>query len=273
LSFVNKIVDTHIWIALAGLSFFISGFVLLNGEIANIPFYYYSLIFLATLFAYRLSTGPASLVSLPYPIIFKLTSKEGKETIGLILLLVLHIFFLGIEEIIFFGFLGTLTILYNLPERIRHFRQLNLRSIPYLKIFIISFIWASISSLLPSYLLFDQFLNRNSLLLFFGHFTFIFSITLPFDIRDYHRDTNSELRTIPGQIGLLATKIFSSILLLVSLAILFSFIQNVLLLTYFALIVLFLIFNSKPGRPRLYYTLWIDGTVILYFGIILMSRK
>jgi hypothetical protein len=80
LKFVRKIVETHIWIALAGLSFFISGFVLLDGDIANIPLYYYSLIFLATLFAYRLSTGPSSLASLPYPALFSNSpQRKGKK--------------------------------------------------------------------------------------------------------------------------------------------------------------------------------------------------
>lgn len=273
MKFVRKIVETHIWIALAGLSFFISGFVLLDGDIANIPLYYYSLIFLATLFAYRLSTGPSSLASLPYPALFRFRSGEGKEIIALIILLALHVFFLNLQEVFFFGVLGLLTVLYNLPERLRQYRQLNLRSIPYLKIFIISFIWASISSFLPAYLIHGVFFENRSFLLFSGHFAFIFSITLPFDIRDYHRDNKSDLRTIPRQIGLTATKIISAIFLATSMAVLFTFLHNLIFVIGFALIVLLLIFYSKPGRSKMYYTFWIDGTIILYFGVILLSNK
>ncbi len=92
----------------------------------------------------------------------------------------------------------------------KYFRTGNLRNIGWLKPFIIGFTWAGVVGILPQ--LFYQFSQNNSyelntvaILLFIKNFMFISVLSIMFDIKDYARDYNLELKTFVVKFGLRKT--------------------------------------------------------------------
>ncbi len=84
---------------------------------------------------------------------------------------------------------GTFSLLYSMP-------LIKIREVPYLKIFVIAGVWSLSTALLPSI-----FLNKFSSLLLLERFLFVFTITMPFDIRDMAVDKKYGLKTIPLLMG------------------------------------------------------------------------
>jgi 4-hydroxybenzoate polyprenyltransferase len=100
-----------------------------------------------------------------------------------------------------------------------YFKTGNLRKIGWLKPFIIGFTWAGVVGLLPQ--LFYQLsqntpyqLNTVAILLFLKNFMFISVLSIMFDIKDYARDYNFELKTFVVKFGLRKTIFFILIPLL-----------------------------------------------------------
>lgn len=93
---------------------------------------------------------------------------------------------------------GALSLLYVLPV----FKNgKRLRDLHFLKIFIIAFVWAGLTVLLPAAV--DTLPKVNSVLitLFVERFIYIFAITLPFDIRDEEVDKITGVKTIAARLG------------------------------------------------------------------------
>ena len=74
-----------------------------------------------------------------------------------------------------------------------------LRSIPYLKIFIISIVWTFVSTTLLV-IENDVHIDQNIYYLHISRFCFVFAITIPFDIRDIAIDFKN-IKTIPIRFG------------------------------------------------------------------------
>ena len=163
--------------------------------------------------------------------------------------------------------LAGLTALYALPV---FPKEKSLRRISGIKIYIIAFVWASTTSLLPL-VFYSQELNIEDSLRFLQHFLFVLSITLPFEIRDLKYDQNT-LNTIPQQIGIKNTKILSICLLLA--VILLDALMNYkassmpLITTVVVLISALLIINNKVGRSRYFTAFWIESLPILWFVLL-----
>jgi 4-hydroxybenzoate polyprenyltransferase len=104
---------------------------------------------------------------------------------------------------------------------------------------------------------------------------FIFSITLPFDIRDLKVDSHSEVQTIPAALGIEKTKTLGTISLtaasLTALINWFSFDYNlnILLGVSFSFLSTWLfIRQSDKIKHDYFFTGLIDGTMILQFLLI-----
>jgi 4-hydroxybenzoate polyprenyltransferase len=177
--------------------------------------------------------------------------------------------YIPLKAIFYLAHLGLVSALYNFPKS-AHASILPLRSIPLLKIFLIAYVWASISSFLPAIMSGFPVLSKSTLLVFTAHILFIFAITLPFDIRDYRADFEKSLITTPHVIGITGTKILalSCLSAFISIYLAISTDWTILLL---ALIAGFLIVRSSSEKKEYYYTLFIDGTIILYFIIVKSS--
>jgi len=156
------------------------------------------------------------------------------------------------------------------PEKAYKNSIFPLRSIPLLKVFLIAYVWASVSSVLPI-IDHDQSLNDQVALVFLMQFLFILSITLPFDIRDFRTDYKKHIITTPHVIGIKATKILSLLSLLVFSFLFINFTGSwiILLLTLGAGS---LIVFSNPAKKDHYFTFFIDGTIIIYFILVLLIR-
>ena len=165
--------------------------------------------------------------------------------------------------------IGLLTIFYSLPffKKIKY--VFRLREIPFLKIFLISFVWSIVTILLPIIKSNNTYDKGHLLLMLIERFIFVFAITIPFDIRDMSDDRLSGLKTIPILIGQKKSIVVANISLLLFTIICLvhypmyklTFILPGLILS--ALSTLFFL-NNKMLRSLYYYHYGIlDGTMIL----------
>ncbi len=236
---------------------------------------YLLLIFLATLFEYnrhRLIAAITQKVTLKSDK-YHWISENLKNTLRLVLILIvgfiIAVFTTKAAVLLAFVPLGILTILYSVPGLENRNYLFKLREIPYVKIFLIAFVWSASTILLPVIQAGEKIFETQVILLFAERFFFIFAIAIPFDIRDMHADKNAGLKTIPLLIDQNKALLLSYLSLSVSLLISFFHyrMQNnwfiiealciSLIITY-----LFLKLNYFRNINRYYYQI-LDGTLLL----------
>ena len=198
---VNKIIYSNLFLSVAAVLLTVSTQIQLGMK----PHWhtYFILIFIATLFEYN-----------RHRLVYKITQKEIlksdkhqwirnniKKTWLLIFISVVGfiIAVLTIKPTVLLAFvpLGLLTILYSVPGLENRNYIFKLREIPYLKIFLIAFVWSASTIFLPVLQAGESILNEQVILLFTERFFFIFAVTIPFDIRDMQSDKEAGLKTIP----------------------------------------------------------------------------
>lgn len=154
----------------------------------------------------------------------------------------------------------------------------GLRKIPFFKIIIISFVWTIITMLL---LVFenDIVISINEILHLVVRFLFVFSITIPFDIRDLHYD-NKNLVTFPLFFGVEKSKLMAFLAL--AICVIISGIQNYTgnLMHAHLLAIILLCFNasifvwkSNENRGEMYFSFLGEGLSIcsyLFLVILLL---
>lgn len=260
----------NIFISICSIFFFLSGCILVNGSYPAPPII--SLVFWSTLLVYYINTSVKfNFLNLnSYSTLLPPFGKKAKNVLFLSGLILAHTPFLNIKTLIFLFHLGLISTLYNVPEKIKGSFHFPFRSIPILKVFLIAYVWASISSFLPAILVGEQVFTSSTLLIFFAHFMFIFAITLPFDVRDFQIDQNKNLTTIPHLIGIIPTKLLA----IVCLIIFFLIINHVNIgwqVIPLCLLTVFLILNSSAKKKKYYFTFFLDGTIIFYFISLMLS--
>lgn len=179
--------------------------------------------------------------------------------LGLIGALITLTQFLTIGVLVWLMPLGIISLLYSLKK---------LRDIPYLKIFLISISWGVLCGVIPFALAGNY--NPQTLILNFIIITcYITAITIPFDIRDLDLDEETK-KTIPQIMGV--SKAIKTALIILGISLfLFAFQFNLsqsLIYLLSCLISSYLIYNSSKEKPDIYYTLLIDGHIILQFLLI-----
>ena len=271
--FIKKLLFTNnVFISICGIFFFSSGYLLIHKSLPSPTSA--SLVFWCTLLVYQINTK----VKFNFLDINSYKNPDFRSDIRLLFLfvtggvIIFHILYMDIPSILFLLHLGIISTLYNVPKKEYGSKLFPLRSIPAIKIFLISYVWSSMASFLPALIAERQFLTGNNAQLFFGHFLFITSITLPFDIRDFKTDDKSELITFPHIIGINGTKLLAIICVL-TFSVLFHSILNPVYLLFVVLAVVILIFNASPKKSGHYYLLYLDGTIILYFFAVFLSLK
>lgn len=110
---------------------------------------------------------------------------------------------------------GIISLVYGIPVKIKS-KSVRIRDVGITKIFLISFVWAYIGSVLPQINSGGIVFSVECICLFVADFLFIFAIALPFDINDLKIDVMNKVKTIPGIIGIKKTFILSFILLFIS---------------------------------------------------------
>jgi 4-hydroxybenzoate polyprenyltransferase len=138
-----------------------------------------------------------------------------------------------------------------------------MRSIPFIKIHILGITWVVATQLLPFTLFSTLPFTPGNSFVFIGSFLFIFSISIPFDIRDLKVD-NQELKTIPQMMGAKNAKKLALVTLMLSSIMFFLVLQNFQIGIILSTITTGLII-SKSGKynNELYYSGLVDGTLIL----------
>lgn len=176
--------------------------------------------------------------------------------------LILTIFFgwqLNLNTILLLTFLGLLTYLYISPF-------LSLRNIPSIKIIIIAFVWTGVTLLIP---LLDANINLNFkvILAFIQRFLIVITLTLPFDIRDFHFD-KKYLQTIPQLAGIKRTKKLGFILMTIAMFIEFFITPNQTYKSAFItmfLILMILLQRASANQSKYYSAFWVEATPVFWW--------
>jgi len=169
-----------------------------------------------------------------------------------------------LKTFLYLGVLGFVSFCYNLP-----FSNLGLRAIPFLKLFLIAFVWAgsSIGLLLVVHHSVIQYQ-----FLFLAVFFFVMGITIPFDIRDQITD-EPDLKTIPQTIGLNASKLLATgSLILSGLLFYLEFREiNPIVFSWFTTLFIsaLLTLNSSERRSEFFYSFWVESCSALPLPIYL----
>lgn len=151
---------------------------------------------------------------------------------------------------------GFLTMFYSVPL----FNK-SLRTVPFIKIFMIAISWAGTTVLFPV-LNNDIALTAAVLHLFIQRFLFTLIITIPFDIRDLSYD-NTALQTIPQILGVQNSKYIGMFMILWFL----YFSQNSsyqINLILAVLLFLSLLFASK-NQQKYYAAFFIESIPIIWY--------
>ena len=275
MDFVEKyLIKTNIWVAVC----FASLLAFFQLILYRPNFYVLGIVFFGTLAIYNFSRiGNLQDRSLT-PFHFVRNDKDSKilytknknqillTIIGLIGTLVCVVL-RGFEMMTFLYLfvLGFMSFCYSLP-----FSGLGLRTIPFLKLFLIAFVWAGSS--IGLLLVVHHSLIQHQLL-FFSVFFFVIGITIPFDIRDRNLDEKG-LKTIPQVLGVIPSKIFSVLSLVLSFF-LFYFEFNKLnsgLISWSiaSLIAIILVVNSSEKRSETYYSFWMESCSVIPLVIYLI---
>ncbi|TSJ38952.1 UbiA family prenyltransferase [Fluviicola chungangensis] len=172
--------------------------------------------------------------------------------------------------------IAAITLLYSLPIFDKKRTIFRLREIPFLKIFLIAFVWSSSTILLPIIHSGNSIYRTSVIAMIVERFFFVFAITIPFDIRDMEADRKAGLKTIP----LLISEKKSIIISFLSLFIFFliSFVHYHQLKYWYIIFPLgistlttFIFLNSEKIRNLPFYHYGIlDGTMSLQGLLVLV---
>ncbi len=159
------------------------------------------------------------------------------------------------SAIVVFAFLSALYAVPFLPK------AKNLRSLGGTKIYLVALVWTGCTLILE---VLDSELGftLNILVLSFQRFLLVIVLILPFDIRDLDHD-GKELKTIPQRLGIVKTKMFGYILLILFFSL--TFFKDgftTLEVTYRCLASFLLgagIFMTKKEQPKYFASFWIEA--------------
>ncbi len=149
------------------------------------------------------------------------------------------------------------------------FRGKRLRDLPFVKIFTIAFVWAFVTVILPVQE-YGNILDSYVKLMFLERVLFVFSLTIPFDIRDIDVDIQTNVKTIPLSIGVQKAKYLGILALIGCVFIVFvlnmqgvySFKNTIALLLTYIISILVVGFTRKSRSDYYYYGLT-DGMMLL----------
>ena len=188
------------------------------------------------------------------------------------------IFFLRVDESIYYPllFMGLISIAYSLPVYKKQGIWLRLRDMPFIKIFIIAFVWAIVTSLFPMQVS-DVPINW---LVVIERFLFVFAITIPFDIRDLRFDAEN-LNTIPQVFGIKKARYIGLVAIVIAEALLFYnyfFFGMYSLFSALAIYISYelsavLVYKSHLSLTERYFTLGVEGTSILLGLLFYLSQN
>lgn len=273
--FIDLLFYGNFWIAACAMAMAWQTEFLLTGSFRLFPLG--TFVFFSTLFLYALhrivglEKVEPFLKKYRFSIIYKFRSH-----------IFLYAFLGGLGALYCFFFLSStnqlllfLPVILSLGYVLPFKKNKRLRDFHYIKIFLIALVWAVITVLLPVFQQESAALSKHGLLVFMERVLFIFSITLPFDIRDLKVDAHINVKTIPGRIGISNTKSLAGIsLLAVCLMAGYNYFDAFYTLSSFiaisisALLSFLLVLYSDKTDHDYFFTGLMDGTMLLQFGLV-----
>ena len=175
---------------------------------------------------------------------------------------------LPLKTVLLFAPFGLLTVLYIVPF-LGGFQK-SLRSISYLKIFIVAGVWSGVTTAIPL-LANGNEVDVNMILVFIQMMLFIIVLILPFEIRDMQLDFK-DISTLPQEIGVEQTKKFGLGLLLLVLTLEFLITDSMIFRNAFlgvCFVLLFFVMRSKKEQSKYYSSFWVEALPILWWLLLL----
>ncbi len=195
--------------------------------------------------------------------------------------IIISMFSLSKRTLLFLLPLFVISVLYATPFSRNMDSMKRLRQLPFLKIFLVAGVWSAVTVLFP--IIENDFQNLFStpvIFSFCARVVFIFSITLPFDIRDIEVDKKNGIKTFPVVFG---EK--KSVQLSIASMLLFILLQLVgVYFHYFdaratgvgyllsGIISLFFIAQSSAKKNEYFVAFWIEGLMLLQFILLLVAH-
>lgn len=254
---------SNIWISLGAGLLTLQSFIILNLETRYETAIF---VFFATLFSYnfqRLTRHKKDIehydsdrviwIKKNRAFLLSLTLVSGISTLGLT-------FLLNLNEIFFLVVPGIISVLYSLGS-------FGLRNVPSLKIVFISLVWTA-AAVFSTIFISDTYQN---LLIMTYVFLYIFSLCIPFDVRDLAIDDSAK-KTIPQLFGIKPGIIISLVLFGLSQIVLF-WITNSPWVIPISITGFILITLALKQRKELFYSGLIDGHIIFSSLIIFISCR
>lgn len=180
-------------------------------------------------------------------------------------------FYQSVLVLVFSGIMGVFTLLYALPL---FEGNKNLRSLRGIKIYVIAFVWAGVTVLLP---LIDyvNLWKWDVFLVFMQRFFLVLALTLPFEIRDLQFD-KVQLGTIPQKFGVRGTRIIGMFLICVFLLLEFFKVQitfeNAVSSVFIGILVIILIRYSALRQSKYYASFWVESVPVFWWLLFTLLR-
>jgi 4-hydroxybenzoate polyprenyltransferase len=171
--------------------------------------------------------------------------------------------------------LGLVTMTYSIPLiRIKN-KFYRLRDIPFLKIFLIAFVWSTSTVVLPALQTNLTLRSADLLLIFIQRFLFVFVITLPFDIRDLDKDKLSGIKTIPMLLGIKKATNLAVLCLIIFTALCIAqysdkkkFVLAAMIISAFSTYLFMKL--EKVKKSRYYHDFILDGSLLLQAVLVVL---
>ena len=166
---------------------------------------------------------------------------------------------------------GLTTFFYAVPL----LRSKNLRNFSGIKIFIVAFVWAGVTVIIPM-VASENSISGDVLLTFFQRILVVVALILPFEIRDVPYDSLN-LKTLPQQVGVRNSKLLGLAVLILCLVFEFfkhdSHVAYILSLLVFCLSLGGLLMLSKTYQSRYFASFWVEGLPILWLLIFVLFEQ
>jgi 4-hydroxybenzoate polyprenyltransferase len=183
------------------------------------------------------------------------------------------------DTLIFLLIPGLFALGYAVPVKIPGVKTIRLRELPFVKIFLVAWVWGTFTVGLPIVQQsgISELLKAENFLLFLSRSVFIFAITIPFDIRDLAYDSDKSVLTIPSRFGVEKAKYFALMLLVcfVQISFLrfqfaFCSIAETIAMTLSAIITALLIAMINDKRKEIFYSGLMEGTMLLQWALVML---
>ena len=256
-SIINIIVDSKLWVSLCATSLCLCTEIFLNTN----NFFVTIFVFTSTFLAYN----------------FHHITRVNQKFKSKINLLFLILSFL-VSIICCFNFQPNSVLLVVFFAIVSFLYPKCLRNIPVLKVFLISIIW-TLSTFFLIVVENNIHISQDIWILLVSRFLFVFSITIPFDIRDLDLD-NKELCTIPQILGVRKALVLSQISMFISSGLFFLQNKNRTInnVEFYSIILICLIaigLFSKcfKNKNPFFYSFYIEGISFIKFVLLLLANK